>query len=261
MPQAIVLRGLRGRQTTKADRLPHVEHSAAGPFYTASMGGRIASALLLASAGLIAQGTAPKAKVEDYPVRGAAGKVAFGAEYMVHSIQGGGTTLIAHDYLVVEVAVYPPQFERLAVSSGQFTLRMNSRKQVLFSQSPGMVSASLKYADWERRPTLVGGVGGRDGGIIIGQPPVTGRFPGDPRPDQTRLPRPPKAPAENPGGVEPKDPVDPAELLASTALPEGEATGPVSGFVFFAYKGKTKKIKSLELLYKGPAGDATLNLY
>jgi hypothetical protein len=241
--------------------VPSVDHPASRPVYTASMGGRIAVAFLLISAGLVAQGTTPKAKVEDYSVRGGAGKIALGAEYMVRSIQGGGTTLIAADYLVIEVAVYPPRFEPIPVSSGQFTLRINGRKQVLFNQSPGMVSASIKYADWERRPTLVGGVGGRDGGIIVGQPPTTGRFPGDPRPDQTRLPRPPKAPDQNPSGVEPKEPIDADQLVAANALPEGEATGPVSGYVFFAYKGKTRKIKSLELLYKGPAGEATLKLF
>lgn len=225
------------------------------------MGGRAAAILLLASLSATAQGTVTKSKAEEYPVRGSAGKVALGAEYLVHSVQVGGATLIAPDYLVIEVAVYPPKFERIPVSSGHFTLRINGKKQVLFSQSAGMVSASIKYADWERRPTLVGGVGGRDGGIIIGQPPVTGRFPGDPRPDQTRLPRAPRVPDQNPSSVEPKEPVDTDELVRSAALPEGEAAGPVSGYLYFAFKGKTSKIKSLELLYRGPEGEATLKLY
>jgi hypothetical protein len=46
-----------------------------------------------------------------------------------------------------------------------------------------------------------------------------------------------------------REPVKPEELLAETALPEGEHGGAVSGFLYFAYKGKAGTIKSLELLY------------
>ena len=34
----------------------------------------------------------------------------------------------------------------------------------------------------------------------------------------------------------------------------------MSGFLYFAYRGKTKALKSLELLYSGPEGTAVLKL-
>jgi hypothetical protein len=197
------------------------------------------------------QGTDPKRKAEDYPAHAAAGAVTVGAEYLIHSFSGQGEMFVARDYLVVEVALFPQPDERLEVNSGHFTLRINGRKRELQPQAPGMVAASLKYADWETRPSLQAGAGMGDGGVVLGGPQATERFPGDPRAQQ-RLPRPPQAPEqEDPSGLEKRVPVKPDELAVSAALPEGPARGPVSGFLYFAWKGKPGAIKSLELSYRG----------
>lgn len=224
---------------------------------------QLAGALLFCWAlfGQGSSGTTPKPQPGDYPAHAQPGQVALGAEYLVHSFFLRGQTFVTPDYLVVEVAVYPPKGEALAVSSGEFTLRLNGKKQVLFAQSPGFVAASLKYPDWERRGALEvsGGVG--DTGVILGRPERVERFPGDPRPRQTRLPAPPKAPApQDPSGLDQQPPVRAEEALVEAALPEGKAAGPVSGYLYFAYKGKIKSIRTLELLYDGPAGHAILRL-
>jgi hypothetical protein len=220
--------------------------------------------VLLAAAPLAAQGpygTTPKPKVTDYPVHGQAGVVSMGAEYLVRSVPVGDQTLIVPDYLVVEVALYPPAGRPLAVSSGEFTLRLNGKKQVLHAQAPGFVAASLKYPDWEQRPTVVGYGGIGNAGVILGRPEQVERFPGDPRPTQTRLPRPPTAPApEDPSGLPKPEARPPEDAVNQTALPSGQVRGPVSGFLYFAFKGKPKSVKTLELLYVGPAGNATLRL-
>ena len=57
-------------------------------------------------------------------------------------------------------------------------------------------------------------------------------------------------------GIDRPEPVRPEELLVRTALSDGEFRGPVSGFLYFAYKGKPSGIKSLDLLYE----DAVLKL-
>ncbi len=44
--------------------------------------------------------------------------------------------------------------------------------------------------------------------------------------------------------------------MIRTALPEGSFKGPVSGFLYFPWKGKPKSIKKLDLLYD----DAVLEL-
>ena len=218
------------------------------------------AALLILGSPVRAQGTTPRPAPSEYPVHTALGRASLGAEYLVRSLPGQGQTFDVRDYLVLEVAVYPAQGESFMVSSGHFTLRVNGRKQTLYPQTPGMVAASLKYADWERRPTLQAGAGVGDTGVILGAPPPVERFPGDRRPTQNRLPKPPRAP-DTPGNVERREPASAEEVAVQTTLPEGETRGPVSGHLYYAFKGKTKSIKSLELLYRGPAGEAALKLF
>src|ERR1017187_7069936 len=50
------------------------------------------------------------------------------------------------------------------------------------------------------------------------------------------------------------------QKVQKATLPEGDRALPVAGLIFFQYGGKTKGIKSLELIYEGPAGKATLTL-
>ena len=50
------------------------------------------------------------------------------------------------------------------------------------------------------------------------------------------------------------------QKVQKATLPEGDRALPVAGLIFFQYGGKTKGIKSLELMYDGPSGKATLKL-
>jgi hypothetical protein len=178
------------------------------------------------------------------------------AEFQVRSVSAGGETFITPDYLVVEVTVTPPDRREIVVSHSQFTLRMNSKKQLLFPQAPAFVAASLRHPDWEMRPNVMA----QAGPVILGRPQVTERFPGDPVPAQGRLPRPPQAPApEDRSGIE-KERKRPEEAVVEAALPEGPAALPVKGYLYFAHRGAIKKIKSLELIYRGPAGDMNIKL-
>lgn len=218
---------------------------------------RLALLALILPALALAQGTAPRTKAADYPVSATLEKLVIGAEYLVHSFSGHNQTFVTSDYLVVEVALYPAAGERPLISGGQFTLRINGKKSTVLPQAPAMVAASLKYPDWEIRRSVTAVAGP----VIIGRPTPVERFPDDPRPQQRRLPAPPKAPEpENRSGLEPQAPVKAEELVVECALPEGEAQGPVSGYLYFAYKGKTTSIRSLELIYTGPAGNSVLKL-
>lgn len=218
---------------------------------------RLALLVLIAAAPALAEGTTPRKKAADYPVREKLETLEIGAEYLVHSFSGHNQTFVTSDYLVVEVALYPAGGERPLVASGQFTLRINGKKSALLPQAPGMAAASLKYPDWENRPSLTAAAGP----VIIGRPAPVERFPGDPRPGQTRLPAPPRAPEpENPSGMERESPVRAEELVVECALPEGIAKGPVSGYLYFPHKGKVSSIRSLELIYTGTAGNTTLKL-
>jgi len=215
-------------------------------------------ALLLAmGAAVWGQGTTPKPKAGDYPAHASAADIEIGAEYMVHSIAARGDVFLAPDYLVVEVALYGRKGQALDINAGRFTLRINGKKTVVLPQAPGMVAASVKYPDWEERKRVEMTAGVGDADVILGRPRPVERFPGDPRPREQRLPQPPQVPeAENRSGLDPKEKVKPEDAVTGSALPEGSLRAPVSGYLYFAYKGKAGKIKSLELLVDG----ATLKL-
>jgi hypothetical protein len=205
--------------------------------------------------------TTPRDKVADYPAYAMDGRTGVAAEYLVHSIPAGTHTFIVSDYLVVEVAVYPVPGEPIEMGTSTFKLRLNGKKEIISAEGPGFVAASVKYPEWEQRKNVEvqGGIG--DTGVVLGRPPVVGRFPGDPTPQQSRLPRAPTAPPPGDGnGIEKEDPARAEEVIAQKALPEGRAEKPVSGYVYFRYRGKMKSIKSLELIYNGKSGPVTLKL-
>jgi hypothetical protein len=221
---------------------------------------RAAWALALFFAGWLCGETPIKDKAADYPVHATVGTTAIGAEYLVHSIPAGNQTLLAPDYLVVEVAVFPGR-EPAEIGAATFTLRLNGKKPALYAVSTGFVAASLKYPDWEQHPTAEVAAGVGDAGVTLGRPPAVGRFPGDPTPSQNRLPRAPRAPdTGQQNGIEREQPERAEEVLTRTALPDGPVTKPVSGFLYFPYKGKAKSIKSVELIYADQAGAVTLKL-
>ena len=85
---------------------------------------------------------------------------------------------------------------------------------------------------------ISGGSGGGAGG--------GGRGAADPPPS------PPKVPIELLRGWQ--------QRVKKAAIPEGDRALPQAGLVFFEHHGKAENIKSVELIYEGPAGKASLKL-
>ena len=202
-----------------------------------------------------AQGTPPKASAAEYPVQAVSGNLAIGAEYLVHSFGSGEQMYLAENYLVVEVALFPPKGKSVTADASRFALRLNGKKTLLYAQSPALVAIHLKQREWEtsRGAEADLGVGGVN--IGLGHPqqrdPVTGV------PTGRRLPAPPRAPdADVPGGGEARQRERPEELLIRTALPEDPHRGAVSGFLYFPYQGKASGLKSIDLLFQ----DAVMKL-
>ena len=50
------------------------------------------------------------------------------------------------------------------------------------------------------------------------------------------------------------------QSVQRAALPEGDRTLPVAGLMFSEFRGREKSIRSVELVYTGPAGNATVAL-
>ncbi len=198
----------------------------------------------------------PKDKAADYPVSSSLnGGLTIGAEYLLHTLPTKQGSLIANDYLVVEIAIYGAKGKTIDLDTAQFTLRVN-KKTTIEPEGPGYVAASLKYSDWEntRRLDLSGGTGNS---TVVYGPPQSNRFPGDPT---VRPPRTQPLPDDNPAGIEKEPPLSIDERIERAWLPSGEQNLPLAGVVCFPFKGKTKSVKTLELIYKGPAGDVVLKL-
>jgi hypothetical protein len=218
--------------------------------------------ILLAALSTIlpAQGTKPKASPAEYPAHSDLKGVTIAAENLGHSIMSDYGACFARDYLVIEVAVFSAQKKRqLSFSAGNFSLRLNGKTTPLLAQAPGLVAGSIKYDDWSQRPQLVGSAGVGDTGVTVGGPRQTGRFPGDPN-GTSRVPAPPSVNTSDPN-VPPRQDMPVDEAVRRMSLPEGtNLVAPLSGFLYFPFKGKLNKLKSVELLYQGDYGEADLLL-
>lgn len=201
------------------------------------------AALLLILSPLLA-----REKAAEYPAHVSLPGVEIGAEYLVHSIPTEKGFYIANDYLVVEVGIFPSTAEKIKISSGQFILRINHGKSELVTDSPGTVAASIKYPDWEQHRTVTA----QAGPVIVGAPPQVGRFPGDPQERPPVIPPPQESPDPAGNGPAPTKTIE--EMIAQAALPEWPANKPVSGCLFFHFRGKMKSVRSLELVYDGGDG-------
>ncbi|HTQ54788.1 MAG TPA: hypothetical protein VMI94_10030 [Bryobacteraceae bacterium] len=215
-----------------------------------------AAVLWLGLCGVLAAryGTVPKRSEQDYPAHARLNELGVGAEYLVHSFSSGNEMYIARDFLVVEVAFFPAKGQTLTLGASQFALVVNGKKPGLGPQSAEFVASSLRHPDQQQHPGVEAGVGP----VIFGAPRPGERFPGDPTaPPPYPAPRVPDA---NPTGAEQPPPVTADELAVQAALPEGEHHGPVSGYLYFPFRGKTKHIHRLNLEFTSPAGSITLPL-
>jgi len=188
------------------------------------------------------KGLPPRVSPTDYQVQGKAGEYTIAAEFDGHAVPvEEGSPLSAEEYVVVEAAVYGPPGAKLTLSPNQFSLRINGKKQAQPSEPFEVVFKSLKDPEWippdtgdKKSKTSIGG-GGGGGGLGDNSPPPT-----------------PHMPLELRRAMELK--------VRRGAFPEGDRTLPQAGLLFFSYRGKEKGISSVELIYQGPAGKATLNL-
>lgn len=180
----------------------------------------------------------PRGGPADYQAHARAGAVTIGAEFMRHAVPTPQGEFSTEDYVTVETGLFGAAGEHTKLSSGDFSLRINGKK-ALPSVPFGMVLANLKDPDWvPPEPPKPKGGGLSTGG--------DGTQPGDPPPT------PPKMPLPLVHAMQLK--------VEKAAIPEGDRALPEAGLLFFAYHGQSDKIKSVELIYSGPAGKATLTL-
>jgi hypothetical protein len=190
------------------------------------------------------KGMPPRAAPTDYQAQGKAGAVTIAADSTGHSVTTPEGTFTTEDYIAVETAFFGTPNAHATISADDFSLRINGKKAPLPSQGYLLILKSLKDPEWippdvgQHEPKSKGGItgGGDSGGGAGGDPP----------------PLPPKMPLELQRVM--------AQKVQRSVLPEGDRALPVAGFLFFAYRGKTEAIKSMELIYSGSAGKATIAL-
>lgn len=189
------------------------------------------------------KGMPPRATAADYQVVAQAGTVTVAAEFTGHSIPTLQGALTTEDYVVVETALFGSPGARMTLSADDFSLRINGRKAPLPSQPYGLVVGSVKDPEWEPPPGAAGSK------------------------SKTKLNSGGGGGNSDPGDAPPAPVVIPIEVRRAAAqrvqrvvFPSGDRTLPQAGLLFFRYPGKTESIRSMELIYAGPAGKATLAL-
>ncbi len=206
------------------------------------------------------KGLPVKPSAEGYDVSAPAGKWRIGATYMGRSFaasqQGSADNqkTVLHDsgdYIVVETAVYTPKDFTGDIQIGDFRLRIDGKKEAIQAVAPSLVAQALRTRDTDpmrRGVQYNGGLGNRD--VMIGQPRQQPRFPGDPTPGQ----RPPGTTTVREGELENWD------AAVESGLPEGPLQSARAGNLFFPFKGKMTKVKTIVLEYEGVAGRMELKL-
>jgi len=189
------------------------------------------------------QGMPARATPGDYQAQGKAGDVTIAAEFLGHSVPTSENILTATDFVVVEAALYGPPDAKLKLSVDDFSLRINGKKNPLPGEHYEVVFKSLKDPELEPTAAEIKEKTGKGSGISTG---------GNNNAD-TNLPPPVfHAPIAVQRGWQ--------QRVQKASLAEGERPLPQAGLIFFEYRGKVEGIHSVELIYRGPAGRATLAL-
>jgi hypothetical protein len=191
---------------------------------------------------IISTGVTPRGTAAEYQAKAQAGTVTIAADFVGHSVPTPEATFTNEQYVVVETALFGKPGDRLTLSPDHFSLKINGKKSVLQSVAFSVIFESLKDPDWEesqaaakveKSKTSIGGGGGGGGA------------------DEPK-PAPPKMSLELARAMQQK--------VQKASLPQGDRPLPVAGLLFFQYGGNVNKINSIELIYAGPAGKATLAL-
>jgi len=185
------------------------------------------------------KGLPPRATPADYQTHAQIGKLTLAAEFDGHSIPDPQTVLSTEDYLVVEVGLFGAPGSSLTLNYQDFSARINGKKSLFPARAYALVFKSLKDPDWA--------------------PPVPAGSK-----SKTSLSTGGKAKNEDGTEVIVHVPIEVERAMEQrvqkASLPGGERPLPAAGLIFFQYRGKPDGIRTIELIYAGPAGKATLAL-
>jgi hypothetical protein len=183
------------------------------------------------------KGLPPRATPGDYQAQGKAGSLTIAAEFVGHSVPTPEAIYTSDDYVVVEIGLFGPS--PASIAPANFSLRINGTKKTLAAQPYEMAFKTMMDPEWqppkqEEKPKTSFGGGGQ-GGQDSGPPPPV------------HMPMEIRRPME--------------QRVTRAAMLEGELPLPRAGLVFFEFHSKAKNIRSVDLIYSGAAGNATIVLH
>ena len=197
----------------------------------------------------VPKGTAPRSAADKYRTHAERDGVAIGAELLSSSEAGDTFTFdVSHCCLVVEVAFYPQKDTPLHLSLGDFTLQAVGSKKAVKPLRARAVAATIQDRNEQSREVVTTqsvGVGYESGTVID---PVT-RRPEKVHGVTTRTNVGVGVGDSNPGPSSSNRDREIMETeLSEKGLPEGDASAPVSGYLYFPLSAK-KKGTALQLKY------------
>ena len=195
------------------------------------------------------KGTEPRSAPDKYRAHGERDGVAIGAELLSSSqTRNIFTSDVSHSCLVVEVAFYPQKDKPLHISLDDFTLQAAGSKKAVKPLSARVVAATIQDRYEQTREVVTTqsvGVGYESGTVID---PITGR-PEKVHGVTTRTDVGVGVGDSDPRPVSSNRDREIMETeLSEKVLPEGDASAPVSGYLYFPLSAK-KKRNALQLKY------------
>ena len=185
---------------------------------------------------------AARATPGDYQSQVKMGPITLAADFSAHSVTTADAVYSTEDYVVVDAGLFGPAGSHTIMNWKDFSLRINGKKNAIPAESVITVYRNLKDPEWEESvaiqvkesasKTSIGGGGGQQDSTPAAKPKI-------------------------PIALERKM----EQRTDKAALPEGDQPLPAGGLLFFSYRGRTKDIHSIELIYAGPAGKANLGLH
>lgn len=192
-----------------------------------------------------AKGLPPRANATEYQAHATAGNITIGAEFAGHSVPKPEGPLSTEEFVVVEAGIFGAADSKTVLSIEDFSLRINGKKAVLTSQPYGFVTRSLRDPVWQAAQEVEAKENKSKSGLSTG-----GGAGGNQ--DQSSMPVVIHVPIEMQRSM--------AEYVRKSSLPIGERPLPQAGLLFFRYAGRAQSIHSVELIYSGAAGKASLDL-
>lgn len=249
----------------------------------------VAAGLLVADPG---SGIHPRGDSTDYPAHAATSGATIGAAIIpAGEVRKLFPADLSHEgYVVVEVAVYPAQGKQIKIVQDDFMLRSGSGATTRATSAETIADAiTARHAPPppqigdDRNVTVATGagvgtqpgvdpstgrrMGGGYPGPAVGGPGAQGPSqepvppasePGNAGPAGGDWPPPPQQTASRPQPIPPNhDAIE--QELGRRALPEGETSQPVAGYLYFPRPAKVKK-NGMELTWYVPEGNVVLSL-